>query len=106
MDIANRPAAAPAEGASFRHAATQGSPSRRLRSRGLVIAAALTAGVVVLAVWQRWLTLAELTPLLFTLPCAVMMFMCMKGMNHAEETGGAQTSINSDKSTGTGATLG
>jgi hypothetical protein len=82
MDIANRPAAAPAEGGSSCHAATQGSSSRRLRSRGLVIAAALAAGAVALAVWQRWLTLAELAPLLFTLPCAVMMFMCMKGMRH------------------------
>jgi hypothetical protein len=90
MDIANRPAAAPAEGGSSGHATTQGSPSRRLRSRGLIIAAALTAGVVVLAVWQRWLTLAELTPLLFAVPCAVMMFMCMRGMSHGQSSDASQ----------------
>ena len=90
MEIANGPATAPAGSGSSCHAAKQGSPSRRLRSRGLIIAAALTAGVVVLAVWQRWLTLAELTPLLFAVPCAVMMFMCMKGMNHGQSGDAAQ----------------
>ena len=89
MEIANRPAAAPAAGGSPCHAATQDSPSGRLRRRGLVIAAALAAGVVVVAVWQHWLTLAELTPLLFALPCAVMMFMCMRGMNHGQSSDAA-----------------
>jgi hypothetical protein len=61
---------------------------------------------VVLALGQHWLSTAALTLLLFLVPCAVMMFMCMRGMNHDQQTGGTQASINSDKSTGTGATLG
>jgi hypothetical protein len=35
-----------------------------------------------------------------------MMFMCMKGMSHGEQTSGAQASINPDKPTGTGTNLG
>jgi hypothetical protein len=87
MEIANRPAA---EGGSPCYAATQDSPSGHLRRRGLVMAAALAVGGIVLALWQHWLTLGELTPLLFTLPCAVMMFMCMKGMNHGQSSDAAQ----------------
>jgi len=90
MEIANGPAAAPAGSGSSCHAAKQGSPPGRFGRRGVVIATALAAGGAVLAVWQHWLTLAELTPLLFTLPCAVMMFMCMKGMNHGQSGDAAQ----------------
>lgn len=50
----------------------------------------LAAGGILLALWRHWLTLGELTPLLFTLPCAVMMFMCMKGMNHGQSSDAAQ----------------
>jgi hypothetical protein len=74
--------------------------------RGLIFGGGAIVVAVALALGQHWLSIAALPLLLFLVPCAVMMFMCMKGMNHAEETGGAQTSINSDKSTGTGATLG
>ncbi|HEX4571499.1 MAG TPA: DUF2933 domain-containing protein [Dongiaceae bacterium] len=90
MEIANRPATVPAEAGSSCPAATQDSPSGRRRRRSLVIAAALAAAGVALALWQHWLTLAELTPLLFTLPCAVMMFMCMKDMNHGQSSDTAQ----------------
>jgi hypothetical protein len=90
MEIANGPAAARAEGGSSCHAAKQGSPSGRFGGRGVITATALAAGGAVLAVWQHWLTLAELTPLLFTLPCAVMMFMCLKDMNHGQSGDAAQ----------------
>ena len=59
-----------------------------------------------LALNQHWLTIADLPLLLFLLPCAVMMLMCMKGMNHGQQTAGAQASANADKPTGTGTALG
>jgi hypothetical protein len=63
-------------------------------SRGLVIAAAVTtvAAVGALALGQRWLAVADLLPLLYALPGAAMMFICMKGMSHGRQAGTAQTS--------------
>lgn len=49
----------------------------------VVGALAITLGV---AVDQQWLSLGALTPLLLTLPCAVMMLMCMRGMNNCSNT--------------------
>jgi hypothetical protein len=45
-----------------------------------------------LAVGQHWLAAADLVPLLFVLPCAAMMFMCMKG-SHSEQTKASPTSV-------------
>lgn len=45
-----------------------------------------------LALSQSWITVGNLLPLLFTLPCAVMMFMCMKGMRHGQQDGEAASS--------------
>ena len=63
-------------------------------SRGLVIAAAVTtaAAVGALALGQRWLAVVDLLPLLYALPCAAMMFMCMKGRSHGRQAGTTQTS--------------
>jgi len=36
---------------------------------------------------------ADLVPLLYVLPCAAMMFVCMKGMSHGQQ---ADTSQNFD----------
>jgi len=49
-----------------------------------------------LALSQHWLTVPELTPLLFLLPCAVMMFICMKGMNHSQQTGAVSASAGAE----------
>jgi hypothetical protein len=54
------------------------------RHRGLLIAAS-AAGIGVSAGWM-WLGAAAVTPLLYLLPCAAMMAMCMRGQG---------TSINS-----------
>jgi len=58
--------------------------------------AAIVAGVA-LALSQHWLTVGELTPLLFpalfVLPCAVMMFMCMK---HGQQTSAVPASASAD----------
>jgi hypothetical protein len=53
--------------------------------RSLIIAGAITAAAVGLALGQHWLATAQLAPALFVLPCAAMMFMCMKG-DHGQQT--------------------
>ena len=70
----------PATGATSRHGATQSDwlgGRRRWAVAGLVFAA-----VTGLVLSQHWLSIADLVPLLFVLPCMAMMFMCIKGMNH------------------------
>ncbi len=80
-------------GGSSCHIGGQGSSGRLGRSRGLVIAAAVTTVAVAgaLALGQHSLAAANLLPLLYVLPCAAMMFMCMKGMHHGQQKGAAQT---------------
>jgi hypothetical protein len=90
-----------AESSSY-HGASQASGRWLGRRRGVVIGGGAVVAGVALALSQHWLTVAELSPLLFLLPCTVMMFMCMKGMNHGQQTSaapasaGANTPISSD----------
>ena len=51
-----------------------------------------------LALSQHWLAIADLVPLLAVLPCAVMMFHCMKGMNHGQQTDTVQASLQNEAS--------
>ena len=67
--------------------------------RGLVIALAVAAAAFAIAADQHWLALADLVPLLFVLPCAVMMLKCMKRTNGGEQTGITQASALSDTPT-------
>jgi hypothetical protein len=67
--------------------------------RGLVIAIAVTAAAVAVAAGQHWLAIADLVPLLFVLPCAVMMLKCMKGTNRGPQTGTMQGSAPGDAPT-------
>lgn len=85
METTDIQVTAPAAGGSSRHGAGQGTHGWLGGQRGLVIAAVVAAAAIALAVGQHWLTAADLVPLLFVLPCAVMMFMCMKG-NHGQQT--------------------
>jgi len=48
------------------------------RRRGAVIAVAGIAAAAALALSQSWLAVADLVPLLYVLPCAAMMFVCMR----------------------------
>ena len=67
------------------------------RRRGpfiLVIGAIFAAAAIALALGEHWLAAADLVPLIFVLPCAAMMFMCMKG------THGRQTSAPPDSTQG------
>jgi hypothetical protein len=49
-----------------------------------------------LAADHHWLAIADLVPLLFVLPCAVMMIKCMKGTNREPQTGTTQATAPSD----------
>jgi hypothetical protein len=102
-DLVTIPATA---GSSSCHGAGRDSGGWLTRRRGLVFGGGAVAAAVAVALNQHWLTVADLPLLLFLLPCAVMMLMCMKGMNHGQQTAGAQASANADKPTGTGAALG
>ena len=100
MKTTNDRAVAHADGSFSRYVVGSSSPSWPRRWYG-VIAGAVIAGVVALALSQHWLAVADLSPLLFILPCAVMMFICMKGMNHGQQNDSAQTSDRNETSTAT-----
>jgi len=57
--------------------------------RGLVIVGASAAAVLALALSQQWLSARDLLPLLYLLPCAVMMAICAKGMRQCHSQGSA-----------------
>jgi hypothetical protein len=67
--------------------------------RGLVIAMGVAAATAALAVGQHWLAIGDLLPLLFVLPCAVMMFKCMKGIDREPRTGTTEATAPSDTPT-------
>jgi hypothetical protein len=102
-DLVTTPATA---GSSSCHGVRRASGGWLSDRRVLIFGGGAIVVAVVLALDQHWLSTAAPTLLLFLLPCVVMMFMCMSGMNHGQQTGQAQPSINPDKSTGTGTTLG
>jgi hypothetical protein len=57
-----------------------------LRGRnGLVIAVAALGTIGLFAGWQ-WFGAASMLPLLYAVPCAVMMMMCMRGHGGTDNT--------------------
>jgi hypothetical protein len=92
MGTTNGQVTTAAAGGSASHGAGQGSPGWLTGRRGLVVGAAVAAAAVAVSLSQHWLAVADLVPLLVVLPCAVMMFSCMKGMNRGQQTDTAQTS--------------
>jgi len=64
---------------------------------------AIVAGIA-LAFSQHWLTVSQLTPLLFALPCVVMMLTCMKGMSRVQQTDVVQSSDSAETTISTDAT--
>jgi hypothetical protein len=67
-----------------------------LSGRGrLVMGVAAAAAAIALALSQHWLAIADLVPLLAVLPCAVMMFHCMKGINR-EQTDTARAPLQNE----------
>jgi hypothetical protein len=69
-----------------------------LKGRGsLLIVAAVLGAAGVFAGWQ-WFGAAAMLPLLYTLPCAAMMMMCMRGHGG---TSNAPTTSNGSSESGT-----
>jgi hypothetical protein len=91
MGTANRQMTTPAA-----RGTGQASPGW-LSGRGrLVVAVAAAAAAIALALSQHWLAIADLVPLLAVLPCTVMMFLCVKGMNRGQQTDTAQASLRNE----------
>lgn len=98
METKNLPiATSPATGGSSCHGGGQSPGNWFARRRGLILAGVAAAGIAV-GLSQHWLTVVELTPLLFLLPCLVMMFMCMKGMKHGQQASAPTASVSTDTS--------
>jgi len=95
MVTTNGHVSAPAADSPSGYSVVQGSPGWLNGRRGLVVGAATAAATAALALGQHWLAVADLMSLLFVLPCALMMFHCMKGMKREAQTDGAHTSLQS-----------
>jgi hypothetical protein len=83
METTNAQITTPANDSSSCHHVRR-SPGWLGGWRGLAVAAAVAAAIGAIALNQHWLAVASLVPLLYVLPCAVMMFACMKSMNHGQ----------------------
>jgi hypothetical protein len=88
-------------GSSSCQSAHQGSGSWLSRRRGLVFGGGAIVAGTALALSQHWLTFPEVAPLLFLVPCAVMIFVCMKGMSHNQQTSADPPSAGADTPIGT-----
>ena len=55
------------------------------RYRGWILLGGAAVAGTGLALGEGWVTVAGLTPLLYSLPCAVMMIFCMRGMSHGTQ---------------------
>lgn len=78
----------------------QGESSWIQRHRGLLIGTAFAAAATALALGQHWIALVSLLPLLYILPCMLMMFMCMKGMNHGDNKDAVKVPVQTGESAG------
>ena len=91
MGTANRQMTTPAA-----RGTGQASPGWLSGGGRLVVGVAAAAAAIALALSQHWLAIADLVPLLAVLPCAVMMFHCVKGMNRGQQTGTAQAPLQNE----------
>ncbi|SDR61788.1 hypothetical protein SAMN05444161_0137 [Rhizobiales bacterium GAS191] len=103
METTNGLVAAQASDAnSPRRLVGDGSRGWLSRRRGPVAVGALTAAAVALALSQHWVAIADLVPLAYVLPCAAMMFMCMRGgMSQGQQAGLGQVPAHADTPTAT-----
>ena len=88
-DLVTTPATA---GSSSCHRGSRASGGWFGGRRGLIFGGGAIVVAVALALDQHWLSTAAFTLLLFLLPCAVMMFMCMRGMNHGQRSDSPEAS--------------
>jgi hypothetical protein len=64
------------------HGSNQDSGNRFSRRPRLVLGVSAVIIGIAVVLNQHWFALSALAPLLFVLPCAVMLTVCMKGMAH------------------------
>lgn len=79
------------------HGAQSGRSGKHRNGLLIVAGVAVVAIALGVAVDRQWLSLGALTPLLLSLPCALMMLMCMRGMNRSA---GANADAQSDDGSG------
>lgn len=91
----------PATGGSSCRGAAHGSRTWLGGWRGWAIAGVVITAGISLALSQHWLAIANLVPLVFVLPCMAMMFICMKGMNHGQQTDSTTTRASAGEGTPT-----
>jgi hypothetical protein len=96
METTNGQITATANNSSSDHCAGPGSPSWLGGRRGLVVAGAVTLAAAAFAVSEHWLAVVDLVPLLFVLPCVLMIFMPMKGMNDGEQASTTPTTAHNE----------
>ena len=63
------------------HSSGSLSPGWVAKRRSWIIGGAAAVAGTGVALGEGWVTVAGLTPILYSLPCAVMMLFCMKGMS-------------------------
>ena len=98
MGTTNGQVTTPAAEVHLGYGVVPDSPGWLSGRRSLVAAVAIAAATTALALGQHWLAVADLVPLLFVVPCAAMMFHCMKGLKRETQTDGAQTSFQDGES--------
>ena len=96
MGTANGEMTTSAAGGSFCHSAGQAPAGWLSGRRSFVVGVAAAAAAIALALSQHWLAIADLVPLLAVLPCTVMMFHCMKGMNRGQQTDTVRASLSNE----------
>ena len=99
METTNAPL--PRSHGSSCHRTGQRSGNLFSRHRELILAGGAVALALGLALSEHWVTLAALAPLLYVLPCAVMMLMCMKGIGHKPQFDNSQDTTNAKKAANT-----
>lgn len=84
------------QGGSSCHAGKGGASNWLGGRRGLLLIAVAAIAGLALALNQHWLFAAQIVPLLFLLPCTVMMFMCMKGHGRQSNAEAASEKVETD----------
>lgn len=78
------------------HAGKSGASNWLGGRRGLLLLAIAVLAGLALALNQHWLFVAQLVPLLFLLPCMLMMRMCMKGHGRQSNAEAASEKVETD----------
>jgi hypothetical protein len=68
-----------------------GGLNRRSAPAVAGVATVAAAGVALALIWH-WIALVDLVPVLYVLPCALLMLMCVKGMSRGQGAEGVHTS--------------